>query len=305
MLRDVNDKANRHLLEQLSKSRMFQDYERAFSAATGMPLTLRPAEVWQVAHHGKKDQNPFCALMAKTSRTCAACLEVQQKISQQADDDSCSATCFAGMCDTAVPIRLGKELVGYLQTGQVFTRKPTKAMFDRTTRQLVQWGLKTDFKQMEEAYFHTRIISPKQYEAMVRLLTIFGQHLSVISNQLAVQEANAEPPVIARAKQFIHDHQTEELSLGLVSKAVNTSSFYFCKLFKKATGINFTEYVSRVRVEKAKNLLLNPNLRISEIAYEVGFQSLTHFNRIFRKLTGQSPTDYREKLPKFDAVKRN
>jgi AraC-like DNA-binding protein len=52
-----------------------------------------------------------------------------------------------------------------------------------------------------------------------------------------------------------------------------------------------------VRIEKAKNLLLNPNLRISEIAYEVGFQSLTHFNRVFRKITGQSPTDYRDKLP--------
>ena len=73
--------------------------------------------------------------------------------------------------------------------------------------------------------------------------------------------------------------------------------FYFCKLFKKATGINFTEFVSRLRVEKAKNLLINPNLRISEIAYEVGFQSLTHFNRIFKKIAGQSPTDYREHLP--------
>jgi AraC-like DNA-binding protein len=52
-----------------------------------------------------------------------------------------------------------------------------------------------------------------------------------------------------------------------------------------------------VRVEKAKNLLLNPNLRISEIAYEVGFQSLTHFNRVFKRVVGQSPTDYRAELP--------
>jgi AraC-like DNA-binding protein len=51
-----------------------------------------------------------------------------------------------------------------------------------------------------------------------------------------------------------------------------------------------------VRIEKAKNLLLNPNLRISEIAYEVGFQSLTHFNRVFKRLMGDSPTDYRAQL---------
>jgi AraC-like DNA-binding protein len=76
------------------------------------------------------------------------------------------------------------------------------------------------------------------------------------------------------------------------------STFYFCKMFKKATGLTFTDYLGRLRVEKAKNLLLNPHLRVSEIAYTVGFQSLTHFNRVFRKLTGESPTDFREKLKK-------
>ena len=81
-----------------------------------------------------------------------------------------------------------------------------------------------------------------------------------------------------------------------MSKAVNTSPFYFCKMFKKATGLNFTEYVCRVRIERAKNLLLNPNLRISEIAYQVGFQSLTHFNRVFKKIVGEAPTEYRIKL---------
>jgi AraC-like DNA-binding protein len=65
-------------------------------------------------------------------------------------------------------------------------------------------------------------------------------------------------------------------------------------MFKKATGLTFTDYLSRVRVEKAKALLLNPHLRISEIAYDVGFQSLTHFNRMFRKIVGESPTAYRE-----------
>jgi AraC-like DNA-binding protein len=67
-------------------------------------------------------------------------------------------------------------------------------------------------------------------------------------------------------------------------------------MFKKATGINFTDYLSRVRTERAKNLLLNPNLRVSEIAYEVGFQSLTHFNRVFKRILGQSPTEYRGQL---------
>ena len=94
-----------------------------------------------------------------------------------------------------------------------------------------------------------------------------------------------------------HENQDRDVSLQDFAKTVNTSTFYFCKLFTKATGLTFTDYLSRVRIEKAKNLLLNPNLRISEVAYEVGFLSLTHFNRMFRKLTGQSPSAWREALP--------
>jgi YesN/AraC family two-component response regulator len=115
-------------------------------------------------------------------------------------------------------------------------------------------------------------------------------------NQLAVRRANAEPIAIIRAKEFIRQNLQNDMTLTDVAKAACTSTFYICKLFKRHTGMNFTEYVSRLRVERAKELLANPNLRISEIAYEVGFQSLTHFNRIFRKLGGQAPTAYRDSI---------
>jgi AraC-like DNA-binding protein len=61
-----------------------------------------------------------------------------------------------------------------------------------------------------------------------------------------------------------------------------------------STGLTFTDYLGRVRVEQAKRMLLNPHLRVSEIAYAVGFQSLTHFNRMFRQLTCESPTRFRD-----------
>jgi AraC-like DNA-binding protein len=64
-------------------------------------------------------------------------------------------------------------------------------------------------------------------------------------------------------------------------------------MFKKAAGMTFTEYVSRVRIEKAKNLLLNPHARVSEVAFASGFQSIPHFNRVFRKYAGMAPRAYR------------
>ena len=289
-------KDNKTLIETLTHSKIYQDYERAFSEATGLPVALRPVESWQLPHHGKRSENPFCALVAQKSRSCAACLQVQQKLSESATHEAQSVTCQLGLCDTAVPVRTGDRLIGFLQTGQVFSRKPTEAQFNRMLKLVAEWGLEVDRSTLREAYFSTRVLNSRQHESVVKLLAIFAQHLSMVSNQVVVQQENTEPPVIAGAKQFINEHQTEDLSLGQVAKAVNTSTFYFCKMFKKITGINFTEYLSRVRIEKAKNLLLNPNLSISEIAYEVGFQSLTHFNRVFKKIIGQSPTEFRGQL---------
>ena len=286
------------LLQQLSRSKIYQDYERAFSEATQLPLSLRPVELWNTAHRGKKFENPFCALVSQSNRSCAACLDVQHQVTQGGDEKPRTVTCFAGLSDTAVPVFLGLKTIGYLQTGQVLLRAPSKGQFQRIARQLVEWGSTLDMEQLEEAYLQSHVLTPAQYHAMVKLLEIFAQHLSTLSNQIALQEANAEPPIIHRAKEFIENHKSDPISLSEVARALNVSTFYFCKLFKKATGINFTEYLSRVRIEKAKNLLLNPNLRVSEIAYEVGFQSLTHFNRVFLRIVGKSPTSYRDSLPK-------
>src|SRR5438105_1819985 len=99
--------SDKGVLCKLSQSQIYKDYERAFSETTGLPLTLRSAEIWKMAHHGKKHESPFCAIMAESSKTCAACLEVQEKISDPNASETSSAICFAGLCDTAVPVRVG------------------------------------------------------------------------------------------------------------------------------------------------------------------------------------------------------
>ncbi len=103
----------------------------------------------------------------------------------------------------------------------------------------------------------------------------------------------AEPVEIWKARKFIHEHSDDELSLTKVAKFSNISGNHLSEKFKEVTGINFVDYISRIRVGKAHDLLENSNLRISEIAFAVGFQSLSQFNRVFKKLTRKSPTQFR------------
>jgi AraC-like DNA-binding protein len=103
----------------------------------------------------------------------------------------------------------------------------------------------------------------------------------------------AEPVEIWKARKFIKEHSAEELSLTKVAKAANISRNHLSEKFKQITGTNFVEYVARARFEKACELLRDVDLRISEIAFAVGFQSLSQFYRVFKKFSGKSPTAYR------------
>jgi AraC-like DNA-binding protein len=114
-----------------------------------------------------------------------------------------------------------------------------------------------------------------------------------LSNVGSREGNRAEPAEIWKARNFIREHSDEELSLTQVAKAVNISPNYLSEKFKQVTGINFVDYVARSRFEKARGLLHDPNLRVSEIAFAVGFQSLSQFNRVFKKFSGKSPTEYR------------
>jgi AraC-like DNA-binding protein len=292
----VNARLSRTLVTQLKRSRIYRDYERAFREATGLPIALRPIETFDLPHRGDPKENPLCALVAESNGSCAACLRHQRRVEEEAQVQPRTLACFAGLVDSSVPVRVGENLIAFLQTGQILLHEPGQAEFDQTARQLAEWGAEIDARRVKDAYFKTRVVTRKQYDSILRLLTIFAQHLAALSNQLLVASTSSGPPAMAKARELIAARYAEELTLGEMARAVSMSECYFCKSFRKAAGMTFTDYLARVRIEKVKGLLLQADKRISEAAYEVGFQSLSQFNRVFRRVAGESPTAFRGRL---------
>jgi len=288
-------KENRELIDALRRSKLFRSYEQVFSEATGLPLALRPVDYWQLEHQGKKNENPFCALLAERPATLAVCLQAHEEMIRHTGELPRTVTCPFGLTETAVPVKLGAETIGYLRIGQVLRHMPVKADTTKVSRELERCGVQFKGK-VRKAWEGNPLIPPDKYNAVVRLLTFFAEQLSALSNQLMMEKRNSEPPLVLKAREYIDKHKTEQLPLADVAKAAGASVFHFCKVFHKATGLKFTDYVARVRLEDARNRLLNPSLRISEIAYDVGFQSLTQFNRTFKRVFGQSPSDFRARL---------
>ncbi|MBQ6322832.1 MAG: helix-turn-helix transcriptional regulator, partial [Lachnospiraceae bacterium] len=101
--------------------------------------------------------------------------------------------------------------------------------------------------------------------------------------------------VVSKAKNYILENYASDISLDDVSREVNVSPYYFSKLFKEEAGENFIEYLTGIRMEKAKQLLLQEGRSIKEIGMLVGYGDPNYFSRIFKKQTEMTPREFREK----------
>lgn len=100
--------------------------------------------------------------------------------------------------------------------------------------------------------------------------------------------------LVLAAKEYIETHSPEKFSLKNISEALFINGSYLLRQFKSHTGQTLLEYHNSVRCEKARELLRNTEMSISEIGEAVGFVSSAHFSHVFRKITGCTPTSYRE-----------
>ena len=294
-LASATTNANKQLINTLLHSRLFREYENVFTRATGLALALRPLEYWLLEPHQKARENRFCALLAQRRATLAVCLQSHADIIRHTGATPCTEICPFGLTETAVPVRLGEKTIGFLRIGQILRRSAILSDKARVAARLRECGVPFT-GSIRKAWAATPIIPKDQYSAIVQLLTFFAEQLSTLINQIVLEKQNCEPPLVRKARHYIEQHKMEPISLATIAQASGANVSYFCKVFKKTTGLTFTDYLGRVRLEDAKAQLLNANRRISEIAYDVGFQSLTQFNRMFKRVFGQSPTEFRVHL---------
>lgn len=278
------------MISRLTNSQLFRDYAQSFEQITGLSLGLRDADDWPPSRRGRKCGNAFCALMVASGRICVAC---EQAKGEADSSEPRTVTCLAGLCDSGVPVQRHGVTIGFLEIGGLLLHPPSQRQFDATLEVLRRWELPFDRAQLQASYFRSPQVSVDQHQSILRLLTIFARHLSLLAEQPASTSDGVEPAPVTNARAFIKEHYRDRLSLGAVARAVSVSPAHFSRLFKKTTLLSFTNYLAWVRVEQAKQMLSNPGLRINEIAFAVGFQSVPHFNRVFKKLNGVSPRAYR------------
>ncbi len=122
----------------------------------------------------------------------------------------------------------------------------------------------------------------------------FVSKVSEASRNVTSKKEEQSSGVIAQAKNYIDTHYNKDISLDDVSREVEISPYYFSKLFKEETGENFIEYVTNIRLERARELLAKTEYSMKEICGEIGYADPNYFSRIFKKNVGLTPTEYKE-----------
>lgn len=122
----------------------------------------------------------------------------------------------------------------------------------------------------------------------------FLEKITESAQRVGSVKADKNESVVEKACDFIDKNYMKDISLDDISKYCNISSYYFSKLFKQEKGENYVEYLNRVRIENAKNMLSQGDSSIKEVCYSVGFSDPNYFSRAFKKYEGVTPTEFKE-----------
>lgn len=108
---------------------------------------------------------------------------------------------------------------------------------------------------------------------------------------------NGYSRVAAAIRAYVRENYSRDISMQDAARAMNYSEVYFCRLFKQCFDQNFTAYLTRLRVKEAKKLLEDPRANIKDVSRSVGYSDSKYFSKIFKRITGQLPSEYRDGLP--------
>lgn len=186
--------------------------------------------------------------------------------------------------------QLWQELVIFTNGDIELTRTCTLQLAVVLTRSLLESSVETEYLQIYNRSFLEGLALAQTVEAMeIWLKGVLDKCLACVNARCT----SVQDKLINCARHYIKEHFAEPISLKDVSREVHLSEFYFSRLFRNKIGINFREYLTRLRLEEAKRLLLATDDTVAAIAKKVGYPDANYFSRLFRLRVGITPNEYR------------
>jgi AraC-like DNA-binding protein/ligand-binding sensor protein len=239
---------------------------------------------------------PFCAALQADARGRALCAMCDQHrfIEARRSHLALRYRCHAGLREFIVPVIRNGETIALIQCGQVHDRRPTAAEWRAARRDLVKAGI--DSASLRKLFWRNRVLTRERQDDLLNVLELIANRLAHADEQRLLPEAGRTRLQLGRAITFIEVHLEEQLTLPVIAHAAGLSTRSLARLFQKEVGISVIEFILRRRVARARDLLRHTDQTCAEVAFAVGFGSVQHFNRIFRRHQGATPSEWRRPL---------
>ena len=287
--------------KQLTESEVVRRQQVAFSCATGLPLTFLPA-----SEGGRTGISTMICVDGCVGARCGMlcrCSLSSAEHDASRTGGSAKFHCPTGLETVLMPVMIGGQHVGNLLAGP-FSAKPLNGQRRRRLMGKMRAdGVRLRAEVVKANWDSSPTVTREKLRAVETLLEMFAQYLADYGQRLLLHEAGRQSPLLQKVEAQLAETSDQALTVRELAERLHISPCYFCKLFRKQTGLTFTNYRTQVRIETAKRLLLDPNRRVSEAAYEAGFESIPYFNRAFRRHVGCSPSEFRARQAGLIRVK--
>ena len=190
-----------------------------------------------------------------------------------------SHVCHAGIIDSVMPIMKDMIVSGYIILGRI---RPSESIDDIYPN--IAW-LDADKESFCKSYLKISYFNQSQIESIFNLLSniLFDSAITIVYDG-----------PLQSVVEYIHQNITQNLSISTLCKVSHTSKNTLYRLFKETFDCTINEYITEIRVNKAKYLLENTSMSVQEIGESVGAEDPAHFCRLFKKRVGTSPISYRK-----------
>lgn len=240
-----------------------------------------------------REESPLCRLLHGRVVDAGDCLAHDRNLCRQAAETRQTeyGLCPAGLKSLAIPIVFDERHLATLVCGHAVPEEPSEADFLRVLERFAPLNIPT--VTLRRAYFASPHLSSDQVESFSRLCAFYVMQHCEQARRLQAAGQSSERRDIARACRYLQQHFHDTVTLEATARHIGLSPAYFSMLFKRETGTSHTEYLQALRVTEACRLLTATAATATAIARELGFHSLTHFTRVFKQATGNSPGAYR------------